>query len=424
MNKLFKSGKVKRTVAELEQDLQATTNDLNNQKKRLKPQSSFDEQYWTKAAQVGETKQQITQLKHQISVATFQSENQGASIDEYFESEDGKNFLVRLKAEEIETNNYKKQAERMKSSGSEMKQQSQAFLKFFLTSSLGLQLKGPTAGDRDTRDQSQFRAAMIEAYNLRNPNPKLAKIWCPFLGDWVLAQEMQASHIFPYRYGQDTMSAIFGEDANGELFSYNNGLMLHQNVEKYFEKGLFCIVPKINDPRDVAEVQKWDQDLVKEYMVRIIDNKHPYIDQEVASFCGKTWRQMDGMKLRFRNNERPRARYLYFHMVCMLLQHTWNKDKKGAVPATMKDQLGNVFWGSRGKYMKQSMILAFIDQMGHDYDQLLENATPDKQQEEEEIALAVASDLLLSAAKHDLGETEEEEDEEEEEEEEYDDDED
>lgn len=41
--------------------------------------------------------------------------------------------------------------------------------------------------------------------------------WCPILGQYLDADEITISHLFPYRHGQYTMDAIFGKINPPEL---------------------------------------------------------------------------------------------------------------------------------------------------------------------------------------------------------------
>lgn len=48
---------------------------------------------------------------------------------------------------------------------------------------------------------------------------------------------MVAAHLFSYRYGQDIMDAIFDRNATSELFSPNNGILINNLAESFFDKG-------------------------------------------------------------------------------------------------------------------------------------------------------------------------------------------
>lgn len=59
------------------------------------------------------------------------------------------------------------------------------------------------------------------------------------------------------------------------------------------------------------------------------------------------------------------------------------------------------------------MLLALVEEMGHEYEQLLEGATedrPDAAEEDSEILLAVASDQVKASSLKALGDEEDEED--------------
>ncbi|KAL2696906.1 hypothetical protein AAEP93_002201 [Penicillium crustosum] len=123
---------------------------------------------------------------------------------------------------------------------------------------MGLAIKGTGAGQRDTNQQSSFRADMIQAYEAKHPTKEW--VWCPILGDYTDDDDIQASHLFPYMNGQDTMDAIFGKTRPGELFSPRNGLLMCRKLERYFDAGKFVIVPDVPNVQEnalVSTVKSW-----------------------------------------------------------------------------------------------------------------------------------------------------------------------
>ena len=105
------------------------------------------------------------------------------------------------------------------------------------------------------------------------------------------------------------------------------------------------------------------------------------------------WRDLDGQKVLFRGNFRPRARYLYFTYCMAILRKSWNKDK----PTTaLSDELGKPYWGTAGRYIKKNMLQGFVQELGHDYEALLEGAISDSSNEEEVglAALEAANDQI------------------------------
>lgn len=113
-------------------------------------------------------------------------------------------------------------------------------------------------------------------------------------------------------------------------------------------------------------------------------------------FIGETdqrWRDLDGQKVLFRRNFRPNARYLYFTYCIAILRKSWNKDK----PTTaLNDELGKPYWGTTGRYIKKNMLQGFVQELGHDYEALLEGAISDSSNKEEMglAALEAANDQI------------------------------
>jgi hypothetical protein len=161
-------------------------------------------------------------------------------------------------------------------------------------------------------------------------------------GQYDTPKSFQASHIFAHRRVEDTMQAIFGEEVEGELFSPRNGPLLLTEIEDQFETGLFAIVSNIGHFASKAEVSLWESTQPREYNIKILDQTRP-ICQEIALVHPKevTWAELDGTKLKFRNDFRPRGRHLCFHYCCQLLRLAWQTGANAKSSPLMKKELGN-----------------------------------------------------------------------------------
>lgn len=105
-----------------------------------------------------------------------------------------------------------------------------------------------------------------------------------------------------------------------------------------------------------------------------------------------TWREFDGRKLQFLTSFRPAARYMYFHYCVQILRVAWqyNEAKSPKRAATvLKDENGKPYWGTPGRYLPKNMLLALVEELGHEYQPLLEGAGSKKSRD---------SDLLLELA--------------------------
>ena len=206
-------------------------------------------------------------------------------------------------------------------------------------------------------NQSNFTRDLAERYGTKSVG-KFKYVWSPVKGDWVMRGSVKAAHLFPLALGQATMTYIFGSETDHELNRAQNGLFLDPNVEEIFDKHLLTIVPFEEGSPD--------------WKIIILDRSG--IWNSPAPFLGenKTGADLHNLKLVFQpgNPFRPRARYLYFHYVMAMLKigRSSQKEKAGhsshmaevTTPALTK------VWGTQGRYLRDNMIRAFIEGIGHD----------------------------------------------------------
>ncbi len=141
------------------------------------------------------------------------------------------------------------------------------------------------------------------------------------------------------------------------------------------------IIPDVDDHGNEEAIDKWTRSDPKGYKTRIV-NLSP-IDLDTYLPCQgddlpmsqRTWRQLDDAPLRFRSEHRPRARYLYWRYCQTMLRYSWRRaeqERNNVLPDFRKP-----VWGAGGAYMKKSMLRAFVEEMGHEYEDLLKGAVED-----------------------------------------------
>ncbi|KAI4127140.1 MAG: hypothetical protein LQ347_004724 [Umbilicaria vellea] len=203
-------------------------------------------------------------------------------------------------------------------------------------------------GPRQPTVQSNFRKDLIATYHSKHPEDD--SLWCPVLHTFEKDTDNRvAAHIFPRRLGQRAMNQIFGLESNEGLYGVRNGMIIASIIEKKFDKFQVVIVPA--KPRTEGNP-------VDDWVLRIVDHQ---IDHLKIHDIGKTYKELDGQPLVFLSSARPAARYLYFHyVVAMLLAKSNRSRKTGTISTASK----NVVWATPGKYIRQNMLAALVQEFG------------------------------------------------------------
>ncbi|KAE8157666.1 hypothetical protein BDV40DRAFT_308512 [Aspergillus tamarii] len=186
-----------------------------------------------------------------------------------------------------------------------------------------------------------------------------------------------AAHLFAWMHGQDTMDAICGKTSEPELFSARNGLLISSIIEKYFDDGKLVIVPDLPERPQVAE------------LLRIIDMTWDKLDRRPLPESPLRYRDLDRRKLQFRTSFRPAARYLYFHYWLQVLRRAWRFNQNKTADVYLRDEMGEPFWGTPGRYLPKNMLLALVEKLGNNYKHLLKGASC--RNGEEDLLLDIAS---------------------------------
>jgi hypothetical protein len=318
-------------------------------------------------------------------------------------TEKAQDLFSQMKAHETQRKIFEKQAKQLEDEGSRKNPRHlrQAFIELFTTSKLGLGITFTGAGRRDTSEQSEFRSQLIKVYDSNSPNTISDSLWCPITKEWWRKGDCTAAHLFGYMHGQAAMDAIFGPANPPELFSPSNGLIMSSAAEELFDDGIFVIIPTLPDDPSEEEIKAWNQSNPKDYKVKILDMANPRVKKLISPYSNKIWRDLDNEVLEFRSSFRPRARYLYFHYCCQILKKSWKEKSQGQI---LKEEFGKLYWATPGRYMRRNMLLAFVEELGHEYEKLLEGCMED---DDDASTLIVDgdSDILLAAASDQIKES-------------------
>ncbi|KAJ9298211.1 hypothetical protein DTO271G3_3816 [Paecilomyces variotii] len=343
-----------------EKDLDDTLRVAN---KWLRPQASFNAEFWAEAAEFNIMAQRA-ETERNISLQDFKGPR-----SEWETTEEAKSILERIKAYKVQRRICNQRSEKLGEKGSCPLRA--RLVKLCTTSRMRLGIKDTGAGKRHGKLQSQFRNAMIDAYGSRHPTEE-GLLWCPILERWTPEKQMTAVYLFAWMHGQDTMDAIFGTTDAPELFSPKNGLMISTCVEEYFDSGKIVLVPDIPERASVIDIRGWIKRDPRQYKIRILDPNWKKFDKPIHPWIEPKWSALQDRRLVFKTQFRPRARYVYFHYCVQVLRHIWQQETPDTT-GVLNDEEGKPFWATPSKYMSKDMLRAFVEELGHEYEGLIDS---------------------------------------------------
>lgn len=198
--------------------------------------------YWLAQSLIANNLIAKTRLERKISMQSF-SEDSGER-ETCYKSEAAKDLLMREGVLHTEKRLFVKQAERLTCEKLPSKESRTWFMHFFTRSPNELAV---TEGRRDTSVQGNFRESLLEAQNAKHQNfAEERPHWCPIACTWFHKELTTAAHTFPWKHGQGAMTRIFGTEAEHEMFSVQNGLVMSTMAKARMDKGLFVTVPFAN----------------------------------------------------------------------------------------------------------------------------------------------------------------------------------
>ncbi len=143
------------------------------------------------------------------------------------------------------------------------------------------------------------------------------------------------------------------------------------------------IVPQLPEHPTPEEQAAWKNSEPKEYKTRILletDSKR--MNDFIRLGFEDRWKDLDGRKLEFRNDFRPDTRYLFFYYCVRMTRLAWTRrgqDTDVRVPLKMEN-----YWGIKGGYLPRNMLRALVNELGNEYEHLMDGALEEEEEKEEE----------------------------------------
>ena len=316
-------------ILDLSEELRQVKDKATMARKRIRLRTSYDSDYWTARHQVAMHDLESTKLQKELSIAQLD-----ITKDNFLQTEEGIRLLTRQRSFELDVQLYQTQAEKMANTSQEFEIR-KAFASLFIGAKTGWGINNsPVESDKDM--QIKFGNDLIDAMGSRHKDPQRPdEIWCPITRGWYPRSFCTAAHLFPRTAGESTMEAIFGEtkdeNGNSDLWKPACGMLWSTDAEHRFTKGSFTIVPNVADNPTVAEIEAWDASKVKDYKIRVVSPKDASMNFKICR-QDKSWLQLDGQKVLFLTDWRPKARYLYFAYCEAMLRRTFAEGKHQEFP--------------------------------------------------------------------------------------------
>ena len=125
---------------------------------------------------------------------------------------------------------------------------------------------------------------------------------------------MKAAHLILYALPPEAVDYICGLGTGSRQFSWENGLMLHNRLEKHLENGDIVTLPVQNSDTRPTEF------IMKIAVSAVADTA---IDCHRSTIV--TLEDLDGKKLEWKNEKRPMLRFLYWRYITSMLGNRKNQ---------------------------------------------------------------------------------------------------
>jgi hypothetical protein len=201
----------KRAFEQVESDLLDARKNLDKKTKHLRPSKSFDSDFWSKATEYAVMGRSVSRLELERAVMSYVQTGQG-SEEEFRQCDKARALEEQAKAWALKEKIFSKRVDDLKATGKECSLR-RSFTQLFTSSPLGLDIKNALAGKRDSSMQSNFRKGLLKDQSREHPDSVGRRDFYWNVASWGYdpSTRLQASHLFPYKVGQELMTAVFGK---------------------------------------------------------------------------------------------------------------------------------------------------------------------------------------------------------------------
>lgn len=376
---------------------------IEEARKKLRFKGSFEEGLWSKLEDLDRDMLESTRLGRKISIMNMgYEENNEEHLKAWQSTADGAQLVKQEATLKKRLSSTIKQRELISDPGEgHTRVIRRSYVSQFIGSKLGLSLNNSRR--RDESLQKQFKNE-LQSLMSRPPNPDFPDYaWCPIRREYLPVKTMKAGHLFPARCEDISMTAIFGPaeqlkwidqkyepGVKSELFRACNGIYWSDGAEERFGKGLFVLVPDLDSNATIDEIRTWQASAMKEYRIRVLRPDASEMKKTFSPTSEVAWNTIDGQRVQWGDPTkpevitfRPRAGYLYWAYLSALLQWVYAGKDTEAYVKVAQQEVRRKFWGTAGSYMNKHMLKGFVEELGHEYEPIMQAAREPEENEEE-----------------------------------------
>ncbi|KAL8823499.1 MAG: hypothetical protein Q9191_005797 [Dirinaria sp. TL-2023a] len=255
------------------------------------------------------------------------------------------------------------QIEKISRSADDPERQSRALYTLtFMGSSLGMKLD-INYPMRPRKLRQNMKDELRVEMGFKHPNIE-ALWWCPIVRDFFHESSMITGHLFPSRSGDRHMREIFGPaELDRDWKDATKGKS--ELFRLWLKRGIASLVSSCN---------------LKEYKIRVLKPESKEMKEPLSPHNPNPWNSINGRRVDFRTGFRPRARYVYWAYIEAMLNLSYTRKVSGSehsshnyTSSVARREVRRPIWASAGSYIYRNQLLGFVEELGHEYDDILAN---------------------------------------------------
>ncbi|KAL8654739.1 MAG: hypothetical protein Q9210_001322 [Variospora velana] len=314
----------------------------------LNPSIMRPKEYWKTRTEVTKEIQAFTEVRMQVCSLGYQKRH-GCSESDWWKTEEAQSYCVELHSLKTMVNLCEKQAQDQAvipgEAGNRLRRSTMQFWEYCSEDPDDMRFRATV-----NKKKLKMRKKLLSRAPQRQEEGRSdLGFQCPIAKEWNCRSQMKVIQLFPYRGGQATMRAIFGLEADGELWSPNNGMVVSEPIAWHLKTGFMLIVPDLAADASEGDIAHWHGSEAKGYKIKLVDRPHRDVD-----LSGPTndppcfWRHLHSTKVEFPQDSRPNRRYLHFFYLQSLLQQAWRFPDMLSPDDPVATGLSKPYWGTSG----------------------------------------------------------------------------